>query len=150
MRPILCISLCSLLLMTGCANQPPSAAVVAALKAEFTTPQVVVDTDCIFSAPVNDAFIAYRHFGLCLFNDTELRLYYCGNGPSLAFTWSINAFKAYAIHGNIFPVVTGAGDFGLVVNDAPGLVAVLRAHGVPENAMLPVFSFKDPAPWRWM
>jgi len=37
-----------------------------------------------------------------------------------------------------------------VVKDAPEFIAVLRAHGIPENANLPVFSSKDPARWDWM
>lgn len=143
-------SMCLLLLTTGCATEAPSAAVVAALKAEFAAPQVVVDADCIFSEPVKEEFIAYRHFGLCLFSDSQLRLYHGGNKPALAFAWPIDTIKAYAYHTNIFTVVTDAGNFGLVVKDAPELIAVLRARGVREDAKLPVFSSKDPAPWNWM
>ncbi len=142
--------MCALLLTAGCASQLPSAADVAALRAEFAAPRVVVDTDCIFSGPVKDEFIAYRRFGLCLFSDTQLRLYYRGKKPTLAFAWPVGAIKAYALHTDVFTFVTDAGNFGLVIKDAPGFVAVLRAQGVPENAKLPEFSSKDPAPWSWM
>ena len=149
MRQILVTSLCALLL-TGCAHQPPSAEAVAALTAEFAETRVVADTDCIFSAPVKNEFIAYRLYGLCLFSDTQLRLYHGGDKPALAFAWPIGAIKAYAFHADTFTIVTGAGNFGLVVKDAAGLIEVLRAQGVPENANLPVFSAKDPAPFNWM
>lgn len=149
MRHIFITSLFSLLLTAGCASQPPSTEVVAALKAEFAAP-TVVDTDCIFSKPVENEFIANRYFGLCLFSDAQLRLYYRGTKPTLAFSWPIGAIKAYALHGNIFTVVTDAGNFGLVIKDASRFIAALRAQGVPENAKLPVFSSKDPALWNWM
>jgi len=150
MRRLFLTSMCALLLTAGCASQAPSPEAVAELQAAFAAPRVVVDTDCIFSGPVKNAFVAYRHFGLCLFSDNALRFYYRGEKPALAFAWPVGALKAYALHGNIFTVVTDAGNFGLVIKDTPGLVAVLRAQGVPENATLPEFSSKDPVPWSWM
>jgi len=150
MRKILVTSLFPLLLAAGCASQPPSAEAVAALTAELAAPKVAVDTDCIFSAPVKNAFIAYRHFGLCLFSGTQLRLYYRGQKPALAFDWRLAAIKSYALHGKVFTLVTDAGNFGLVVEDAPGLVAALRAQRVSENPKLPEFRSKDLAPWFWM
>ncbi len=150
MRQSFIPTLFSLLLAAGCASQPPSPEAVAALKAEFAAPTVKVDTDCIFSRPVKNEFMAYRHFGLCLFSDAELRFYYRGEKPTLAFSSPVGAIKAYALHGKVFTVVTNAGNFGLVINDAPGLIAALRAQGVPENANLPEFSSRDPAPWFWM
>ena len=56
------------------------------------------------------------------------------------------AIKAYALHTDVFTVVTDAGNFGLVVQDATGFIAALRAQGVPENAKLPEFSAM-PMPW---
>ena len=143
-------ALLSLLLTTGCASRPPSVEVVAALRAEFAAAKVVVDTDCIFSGPVKNEFIAYRHFGFCLYSDTQLRFYFRGDKPILAYAWTVASIKAYALHTNVFTVVTDAGNFGLVIEDAPGLIAVLRARGVPEDVGLPVFSSKDPVPWNWM
>ncbi len=150
MRKTLITPLCILTLLTGCALQPPSAAVIAALTAEFNAPRVVVDSDCIFSAPVRDDFIAYRLFGLCLFSDTQLRLYYGGEKPAQAFAWPVGAIKSYAYHTDTFTLVTDAGNFGLVIKDAAGLIAVLRAHGVTENAKLPVFRSKDQVRFNWM
>ena len=143
------LALFALLLTAGCASQPPSPELVSALQAEFASARVVADTDCIFSGPVKNEFRAYRHFGLCLYSDTQLRLYYGGTQPKLAYSWPIGAIKAYALHRSIFTLVTDAGNFGMVVDNAPGFVAALRARGVRENAKLPEFSSKDPAPWNW-
>jgi len=146
----LIIPLCALSLVAGCSQQPPSPATISALSAEFNSARVVVDSDCIFSAPVKNKFVAYRVFGLCLFSDSQLRLYYGGEKPALAFAWSIADIKSYAFYTDTFILVTDAGNFGLVVKDAPGFVAVLQEHRVPEDGKLPQFRAKDPSPFNWM
>jgi hypothetical protein len=142
--------LCSLTLIAGCAGQPPSAATIAALRTEPHMTKAVVDSDCMYSVPVRNQYIAYRLNGLCLFSDSELRLYYGGEKPPLAFALPITAIKSWAFHPDIFTVVTEAGNFGLVLKDSAGFVAVLRAHGIPENDKLPVFRAKDPSPFAGM
>jgi len=149
MRYILSCMACVLALGTGCARQIPATAITA-LSAEFNAPQVAVDSDCIFSVPIPKEYIAYRISGLCLFSDTQLRLYYGGEKPLLAFAWPITAIKSWAFHTDTFTVVTEAGNFGLVLKDAAAFIAVLRAHGVPENDKLPLFRAKDPSPFNWM
>lgn len=146
----LVLALCALVLAGACARLPPSPATVAALSAEFGSEPVVADGDCIFSAPVRSEFIAYRLFGLCFFSATQLRLYYGGEKPALAFAWPLAAIKSYALHGDTFTLVTAAGNFGLVVRDASGLVSALRARGVPEDKRLPPFRAKDPSPFHWL
>jgi len=150
MRDKLILGLCALTLIAGCARQPPSPATISALSAEFNAARVVVDSDCIFSAPVKNEFIAYRLFGLCLFSGTQLRLYNGGEKPAMAFAWPVAAIKSYAFHSDTFTLVTDAGNFGLVLKDAPGFIAVLRAQGVPEDSKLPLFRAKDPSPFNWM
>jgi len=150
MRTKLIFAVCVLTLAAGCSRQPPSPATISALSAEFNAARVVVDTDCIFSAPVKNEFIAYRLFGICIFSDTQLRVYYGGEKPALAFAWPIAAIKSYAFHTDTFTLVTDAGNFGLVVKDAPGFLAVLRARGVREDSGLPLFRAKDPSPFNWM
>jgi len=150
MRTEFSLALCVLTLAAGCGRQPPSPATISALSAEFNAARVVVDSDCIFSEPVKNEFVAYRRFGLCLFSDTQLRLYYGGEKPAIAFPWPVSAIKSYAYHTDTFTLVTDAGNFGLVLKDAPGFIAVLRAHGVPEDGKLPLFRAKDPSPFNWM
>lgn len=146
-----CVALLSVLtLAAGCASRPPSAAALSSLKAELGGRNVVADTACIFSAPVVNAFIGHRHFGVCLFNDSKLRLYDGTEPPKLAFEWPVSAIKAYAFHTDTFTLITSQGNFGLVVDNSTKLIEVLRAHRVPENSKLPVFGAKDPAPWSWM
>ena len=140
----------ALMSVVGCASEPPSAAAIAALRTDFDSPKVVADNDCMFSAPVRNAYIAYRLNGLCLFSDSQLRLYYAGNWPPLAFAWPITDIKSWALHGDIFTVVTEGGNFGLVLKDRAGFIAVLRAHNVPENEKLPEYRAKDTAPFSWM
>lgn len=140
---------CILVFVTGCARQVP-ATTIAALSAEFHAPQVAVDSDCIFSAPTPNKFIAYRIYGLCLFSDTQLRLYYGGEKPELAFAWPINAIKSWALHGDTFTMATESGNFGLVLGDSAAFIAVLRMHGVPEDDKLPLFRAKDTSPFNWM
>ena len=137
----------SLLLLAGCAGQAPSPEALAALRSEFASPSVAVDIDCIFSGPVKNEYRAYRHFGLCLFSDKELRLYFRGEQPKLAYAWSLGKMRSYALHGNIFTVVADAGNFGLVVKERAALAAALRSQGVHEDTGLPEFSSKDLAPW---
>lgn len=150
MRTKLILALTALSFAAACARQPPSPATISALSAEFNAAPVVVDSDCIFSAPVKSEFIAYRLFGLCLFSAAQLRLYYGGDKPALAFAWPMAAIKSYAFHGDTFTLVTDAGNFGLVVKDAPGLIAALRAQRVPEDSKLPLFRAKDSSPFSWM
>ena len=142
--------LCALMLATGCASRPPSAEVMNSLKKGLGGGNVVADTTCIFSAPVVNAFTAYRQFGVCLFNDSKLHLYYGNEAPKLAFEWPISAIKAYAFHTDTFTLITSQGNVGLVVNNPTKLMEVLHAHGVPEDSKLPIFGAKDPAPWSWM
>jgi hypothetical protein len=149
MRQIL-FTLMFTLQLSGCASQSPTAADVATLTAEFNATNVTVDKDCIYSAPAYDKFIANRLFGLCIFSDTQLNLYYGGAKPSLAFGWRIGAIKAYAFHTDTFTVVTDEGNFGLVVKDADRLIKALRAQGVPENVKLPVFRTNDETLFHWM
>lgn len=150
MRKNLMLTLGALALIAGCASEPPSGATIAALSAEFDTPKVVVDNDCLFSAPVRNAYIANRLNGVCLFDDSQLRLYYGGKKPPLAFAWPITDIKSWALHTDIFTVVTEAGNFGLVLKDTAGFVAVLRAHNVPENNKLPEYRARDSVPSSWM
>ena len=151
MRISLIIPLCALSLIAGCASEPPSGATIAALSAEFNTPKVIADNDCMFSAPVRNAYVAHRLYGLCLFSDSQLRLYYGGKKPPLAFAWPITDIKSWALHTDIFTVVTEAGNFGLVLKDTAGFIAVLRAHNVPENDKLPEYRAKDTIPtFNWM
>ena len=150
MRMNINLHLWVLLLLCACAGQQPSSTTLAAMRAEFAGGTAVVDTDCIFSAPVKNDFIAYRIMGLCLFSDKQLRLYYGGEKPALAFAWPLTSIKSYAFHGDTFSLVTDTGNFGLVLKDAPGLIAALRARGVPENNELPLFRAKDPSPFNWM
>lgn len=140
----------ALLLAAACAPQPPSAASVAALTAEFAAPRVAVDTDCIFSAPVRGEFIAHRLFGWCLFSDSQLRLYYGGERPQLAFAWALTSLKAYALHEDTFTLVTTAGNFGLVLKDRAAFRAALQQAGGVEDPALPLFRAKDPSPFNWM
>ena len=144
------LALCALILVAGCAPQPPSPATISALSADFNAARVVVDTDCIFSAPVKNSFIAYRKFGLCLFSDSQLRLYYGGDKPSLAYSWPIASIISYAFYTDTFVLVTDAGNFGLVVKDAPSFIAVLQKQRVPQDNKLPQFRAKDPSPFAWM
>lgn len=133
----------------GCVHRVPTAA-IAALSAEFHAPQVIVDSNCIFSAPTPHKYIAYRIQGLCLFSDTQLRLYYGGEKPELAFAWPITAIKSWALHGDTFTMVTESGNFGLVLKDSPAFIGVLRMHGVYEDNNLPLFRAKDTSPFNWM
>lgn len=148
MRHLLLCTACVMALGTGCARQVPAVA-IAALSAEFNAPQMV-DSDCIFSEPTPNKYIAYRIHGLCLFSDTQLRLYYGGEKPSLAFAWPITAIKSWAFHTDTFTVVTESGNFGLVLENAAAFITVLRTHDVPENDKLPLFRAKDPSPFHWM
>ena len=120
------------------------------MSAEFHAPTVVVDTDCIFSAPRPNEYKAYRISGLCMFSDTQLRLYYGGKDPSLAYTWQLAAIKSWVLHNDTFTLVTEAGNVGLVIKDADTFAAELRKHGVPENDKLPLYRAKDPSPFLWM
>ena len=150
MRHLLFCAVCVLAVFgAGCAHQIP-ATEIAALSAEFHETPVVVDNDCIFSAPTTGKYAAYRIFGLCMFSDTRLRLYYGGDKPSLAFSWPVTAIKSWAFHTDTFTLVTEAGNFGMVLKDPAAFIAVLRAHGVPENGELPLFRAKDPSPFDWM
>jgi hypothetical protein len=143
--------LCALLLAAaGCASRSPSADVVNSLKAGLGGRNVVGDAKCVFSAPVVNAFTAYRHFGVCLFNDSKLHFYDETELSKLAFEWPISVIKAYAFHTDTFTLITSQGNVGLVINNPTRLIEVLRAHGVPEDSKLPIFGSKDPAPWSWM
>jgi hypothetical protein len=144
------VTLLCAFIISGCVNLQPSKADLATLTSEFKDANVVVDTDCIFSAPVYNKFIAYRHFGLCLFGDTRLNLYHAGKKPSLAYAWQVGAIKSYAFHIDTFTLVTDKGNFGLVVRDSDKFIAVLHARGIPENTRLPVFRTSDEAPSHWM
>jgi len=147
----LILALCALTLIAGCASEPPSGATIAALSKDFDAPKVIADNDCMFSAPVRNAYAAQRLYGFCLFSDSQLRLYYAGKKPPLAFAWPIADIKSWALHTDIFTVVTEAGNFGLVLKDTAGFVAVLRAHNVPENDKLPEYRAKDALPaFSWM
>ena len=150
MRYKLGLALCALTLVAGCASEPPSGATIAALSSEFDTPKVTADKDCLFSPPVRNAYVANRLNGLCLFNDSQLRLYYGGKKASLAYAWPITDIKSWALHSDIFTVVTDSGNFGMVIKDRAGFIAVLRAHNVPENQLLPEYRAKDSVPSSWM
>lgn len=150
MRKQIVLVSCAVSLLAGCANAPPSAATMAALRTDFDTPKVVADNDCMFSAPKRNAYIADRLNGLCLFSDSQLRLYYGGKTTPLAFAWPIADIKAWALHSDVFTVVTESGNFGLVLKDAAAFVAVLRAHKIQEDDKLPEYRARDTQPSSWM
>jgi hypothetical protein len=140
------------IVLAGCASTSPSPETIATLTHQFApaTSTLTIDSDCIFSAPVRNSFKGSRQFGMCMFNEAELRLFSDGIKPSLKSAWPIKSIKSYVLHDDTFTVVTDQGNFGLVVKESGKLAAIFQRNRIRENSKLPVFESNDPAPWAWM